>query len=361
MSDFESERALPGAARGRGALSNSAGRFEPHRRLHTDDGWNREPEQQIRTHVTEDKSRTILARNTSPDIPFDRSINPYRGCEHGCIYCFARPSHAYLGLSPGLDFETRLFSKPDAPALLRATLSKARYRPDVIAIGTNTDPYQPVEQRLRIMRGILEVLQEFRHPVAIVTKGALIRRDVDLLGEMAAMGLAHVGISLTTLDAGLSRRMEPRAAAPAHRLRSIELLANAGVPVRTMIAPVVPGLTDHKLEALMKAGADAGATAASYIVLRLPREVSPLFREWLDEVYPGRAKHVMGRVQELHGGRDYDPEWGRRMKGQGLWADLLAKRFEVALARTGLSRQLPGLRRDLFRVPPAPGDQLSLF
>ncbi|MSU91389.1 PA0069 family radical SAM protein [Rhodobacteraceae bacterium 2CG4] len=361
MSKVESDRVLPGAARGRGALSNAPGRFEPHRRLHADDGWGREPEPQVRTQVTEDGSRSILARNTSPDIPFDRSINPYRGCEHGCIYCFARPSHAYLGLSPGLDFETRLFSKPRAPELLRKALSARRYRPDVIAIGTNTDPYQPVEQRLQIMRGVLEVLNAFRHPVSIVTKGALIRRDLGLLAEMAADGLAHVGVSLTTLDPKLSRRMEPRAAAPAHRLRSIGLLAEAGIPVRAMIAPVVPGLTDHELESLMQAAADAGATAASYIVLRLPLEVSPLFREWLEEVYPDRARRVMGRVRELHGGRDYDPEWGRRMRGQGLWADLLAKRFAVALGRTGLSRQLPALRRDLFRVPPRPGEQLSLF
>ncbi|MHA3978510.1 PA0069 family radical SAM protein [Halovulum sp. GXIMD14794] len=361
MSEHESERVLPGAARGRGAISNAAGRFEPHRRLHADDGWEREPEALVRTQVQEDRSKSILARNTSPDIPFDRSINPYRGCEHGCIYCFARPTHAYLGLSPGLDFETRLFSKPHAPELLRATLSKRSYRPDVIAMGTNTDPYQPVEQRLGIMRGVLEVLQEFRHPVAIVTKGALIRRDLGLLAEMAAESLVHVGISLTTLDPGLSRKMEPRAAAPAHRLRTIELLAKAGIPVRAMIAPVVPGLTDHELEALMKAGADAGAKAASYIVLRLPLEVSPLFREWLDEVYPDRARRVMGRVQELHGGRDYDPKWGKRMRGEGLWAELLAKRYEVAMARNGLSRQLPALRRDLFRVPPKPGDQLSLF
>jgi DNA repair photolyase len=354
-------------ARGRGAASNRSGRFEATAREAFDDGWDiAEEAAPLRTTVTGDASRTILARNASPDVPFDVSVNPYRGCEHGCVYCFARPSHAWLGLSPGLDFETRLVAKPDAPRLLREALARPRYRPETIAIGTNTDPYQPVEKRLRIMRGILKVLAETRHPVAIVTKGRLVERDADLLGEMGRAGLAAVGISVTTLDASLARAMEPRAAAPAHRLRAIETLARAGVPVRAMVAPVIPGLTDHELEAILAAARDAGATTASYVALRLPREVAGLWREWLEARFPDRAARVMNRVRQLHGGRDYDPEWGRRMRGEGVHAELIARRFATALGRLGLARGGPTLRTDLFRPPgpaaPRPAAaQLPLF
>lgn len=348
-----------GRAKGRGAVSNRSGRFEAAAREAVDDGWERaEDPAPLRTTVTMDATRTVLTRNTSPDVPFDVSINPYRGCEHGCVYCFARPSHAFVGLSPGLDFETRLIAKPEAPLLLREALARRNYRPEPIAIGTNTDPYQPVEKRLPIMRGILEVLREAHHPVAIVTKGRLVERDVDLLGPMGRAGLAAVGISVTTLDARLARAMEPRAAAPAHRLRAIETLAKAGVPVRVMLAPVVPGLTDHEIEAILAAARDAGAMAATYIMLRLPREVAEIWREWLEGRFPDRARKVMSRVREIHGGRDYDPEWGRRMRGEGVHAELIGRRFAVAVERLGLRRKGPPLRTDLFRRP---GDQLPLF
>ena len=347
--------------RGRGAASNAAGRFERLAREAEDDGWSAEEAlPPRRTEVQVDASRTILARNTSPDVPFDRSINPYRGCEHGCIYCFARPTHAQLGLSPGLDFETRLTVKPRAPELLAEALRRPGYRPRTIAIGTNTDPYQPIEREHRIMRRVLEVLAAHRHPVAIVTKGALVTRDLDILSEMAREGLARVGVSLTTLDHRLGRRMEPRAAAPSRRLAAMRELASAGVPVTVMVAPVVPALTDHELEALLEAGAKAGASAASWIMLRLPLEVADLFREWLAEHYPNRAKRVIGRVRETHGGRDYDPRWGKRMRGEGPHAELIARRFEAAVRRLGLDAPRPALRTDLFRVPARGGDQLSL-
>ena len=314
-----------------------------------------------RTEVREERPRKVITHNTSPDISFDRSINPYRGCEHGCVYCFARPSHAYLGLSPGLDFETRLVARPDAPEVLRAELSARGYVPAPIAIGTNTDPYQPIERDRGIMRGILAVLAEFNHPVAIVTKGALIERDIDLLVPMAEMGLVRVGISVTTLDPALCRLLEPRAPAPARRLATIRRLSEAGITVRLMVSPVLPALTDHEIEAILAAGAEAGARAAPSIVLRLPREVAPLFRDWLATHVPDRAERVMGRVRELHGGRDYDPEWGRRMRGQGPWADLIRARFDLALRRHGLDQTLPALRTDLFHPPSRPGDQLALF
>jgi len=358
MSHPESNHLPKGARRGRGAATNAPGRFEEYDTERVDDGWEVQEEPLIRTKVSTDHSRSIIAKNTSPDLPFDRSINPYRGCEHGCTYCFARPTHAYLGLSPGLDFETRLFAKPQAAQLLSKALAKRGYRPEPIAMGTNTDPYQPIEKRMRIMRQVLEVLHAHRHPLGIVTKGTLITRDIDILGAMAVDGLAHVGVSLTTLDPKLSREMEPRAASPANRLRVIEALAKAGVPVRAMVAPVIPGLTDHELEALMQAAADAGATAASYIVLRLPLEVSPLFQDWLQRLRPGSAAKIMARVREMHGGKDYDAAWGRRMRGHGITAELLNNRFAIALRRTGLSKSQPELRTDLFRVPTA---QLDLF
>ncbi|MBI1416889.1 MAG: PA0069 family radical SAM protein [Limimaricola sp.] len=348
--------------RGRAAVTNPANRFD---RLHAqavDDGWARDDDlPPLRTTISEEKPRSVLTYNTSPDLPFDRSINPYRGCEHGCIYCFARPSHAYLGLSPGLDFETRLVARPSAPEVLAKELRAAGYKVRPIAIGTNTDPYQPIERDRKIMRGVLEVLRDFNHPVAIVTKGSLIERDIDILGPMAAQGLVRVGISVTSLDPATSRAMKPRAPAPARRLRAMSVLAGAGIPVRAMIAPVVPALTDHEMEAIMEAVKASGATSASFIVLRLPREVSVLFRDWLAERYPDRAARVMGRVRELHGGQDYDPAFGRRMTGQGEWAALLKRRFTVAAARLGLDAKQPPLRCDLFRPPPRAGDQLSLF
>ncbi len=348
--------------RGRGAAGNPANRFEPYARVAEHDGWDiAEDLPPLRTEVSVERPRKVITRNTSPDISFDRSINPYRGCEHGCIYCFARPSHAYLGLSPGLDFETRLVARPEAPAVLAAELRRKGYRSATIAIGTNTDPYQPIEREHRVMRGILEVLAAHRHPVAVVTKGTLIERDIDILSDLAAQGLTRVGITVTTLDADLARRMEPRVPSPARRLKTIERLAAAGIEVRIMVSPVVPALTDHELEAILKAGREAGAVAASWIMLRLPREVSPLFRDWLAEHYPDRAARVMGRVRELHGGQDYDAQWGKRLTGEGIFADLVARRFKIAVQRLGIARKLPPLRSDLFGVPARAGDQLSLF
>ncbi len=346
----------------RAAASNAAGRFERLAHEAFADGWDiPEDARLVPTQVTLERPRSALVFNTSPDLPFDRSVNPYRGCEHGCIYCFARPTHAYLGLSPGLDFETRLVARPGIAAVLEGELRARRYRPAPIALGTNTDPYQPCDAEHRLMRALLQVLSDCRHPVAITTKGTLVERDIDLLAPMAAQGLAAVGVSLTTLDAGLSRRLEPRAPAPGRRLETIRRLAAAGIPVRAMIAPVIPGLTDHELEPLLQAARDAGATAARIIPLRLPLEVSGLFRDWLARHEPGRAAHVMNRVREMHGGRDYDPDFGTRMTGQGLWADLLARRFAIAARRLGLDAPQPPLRCDLFRPPLRKGDQPDLF
>lgn len=362
MSGDETDQVTPERRRGRGAATNRSGRFEALARTAVDDGWERDEDLPLlRTEVAVDASRSVIARNTSPDIPFDRSINPYRGCEHGCVYCYARPSHAFLGLSPGLDFETRILAKPDAPRLLEAELARPGYRVAPIAIGTNTDPYQPVEKRLRIMRGVMEVLQGCAHPVTVVTKGAIVTRDADILGAMGRGGLARVGISLTTLDRRLARAMEPRAAAPERRLAAIRTLSEAGCPVLVMVAPVIPGLNDTELEALLEAARDAGAVAASYVVLRLPREVAELFRDWLAEAYPARAAKVMKRVRALHGGRDYDPSWGRRMRGVGVEAALIGRRFELAVARFGLDRKLPPLDASRFRPPVPVGGQLALF
>jgi DNA repair photolyase len=349
-------------AKGRAARSNPAGRFEPHAREAEPDGWDRDEDlPPLRTEVAEERPRRVVTRNSSPDIGFERSINPYRGCEHGCIYCFARPSHAYLGLSPGLDFETRLVARPEAPRVLEGELRRPGYVPDTIAIGTNTDPYQPIERDRGIMRGLLDVLQAFRHPVGVVTKGSLVTRDADILGEMGQAGLARVGISITTLDAELSRKMEPRCPGPARRLQMIEALARAGCPVRVMASPIVPGLTDHELETILTAARDAGAVAATTIPLRLPREVAALWQDWLAEHYPDRVGRVMSKIRDMHGGRDYDPAWGKRMRGEGLWADLIQQRFRRALAALGLETRLPPLRTDLFAPPPRAGDQLSLL
>ena len=348
--------------RGRGATANMAGRYELQDRTVFDDGWDiPEEEKLLRTEVTLERPRSALSYNTSPDLGFDRSINPYRGCEHGCIYCFARPTHAWLGLSPGLDFETRLIARPGIGAVLDRELRAKSYVPATIGIGTNTDPYQPVEAEHRVMREVLEVLSAFRHPFGITTKGTLIERDLDLLGPLADLGLMGVGVSLTTLNADLSRRLEPRAPAPARRLEVIRRLTAAGIPVRAMIAPVIPGLTDHELEALLEAAAEAGAVSASYILLRLPLEVAPLFEAWLAEAEPGRAAHVMARMREMRGGKSYDADFAQRMKGQGLWAELLKRRFQIAAKRLGLNQARPPFRTDLFRAPSRPGDQLDLF
>ena len=360
MPDY-SHSADPGA-KGRAAQSNRTGRFERFDRDRFDDGWNSEDTKSIlRTDVSIERPRKVITRNTSPDLSFDRSINPYRGCEHGCIYCFARPTHAYLGLSPGLDFETRLIARPEAPEILRRELRSKSYKPRMIAIGTNTDPYQPIEKDHRIMRRILEVLEDFCHPVGIVTKGTLIERDIDILEKMAAKSLVRVGISVTTLDASVSRKMEPRVPSPRRRIETIRRLSNAGVQVRLMTSPVVPGLTDHELEALLEAGADAGAIAASWILLRLPREVAPLFKEWIEAEFPNFSNKILSKVRESHGGKDYDAEWGKRLRGEGHYAELISHRFKIACRRLRLKHDLPSLRTDLFRPPPMFGDQLSLF
>lgn len=348
--------------RGRGAGLNPSGRFEPQQREAFDDGWQSWEElPPFKTEVQVEKPRTAITRNESPDIPFDRSINPYRGCEHGCIYCFARPTHAYMGLSAGLDFESKLFAKPDAAKLLERELAKPGYKPRVIAIGTNTDPYQPIEKEWRIMRQILEVLNKANHPVAIVTKSALIMRDIDILKEMAAKNLVRVGLSVTTLDRKLARTMEPRAATPPRRLEAIQALSEAGIRTAIMVAPIIPALNDHEIERILDAGKAAGAQEASYVILRLPLEVSPLFRDWLLQHYPDRYRHVMSLIRSMRGGKDYDAEFGKRMKGAGPYAWQISRRFEMATRRLELTRRNIALRDDLFVPPDGSGVQLSLL
>ena len=350
----------------RGALSNASGRFEPHARVKVDDGWSvpggeDEDLPPLRTTVTVDSTRTIIARNESPDIGFDRSINPYRGCEHGCIYCFARPSHAFLGLSPGQDFETRLFAKPDAAHLLEAELRAPKYACKTMAIGTNTDPYQPIERKMGIMRGVLEVLSAFSHPVGIVTKSALVTRDIDILAPMAARRLARVFLSVTTLDPDLARRMEPRAARPKARLDAIKALADAGIPTGVMTAPMIPGLNDHEMESILEAAAAAGATSAGMTLLRLPLEIKDLFDEWLRENAPDRAERVLSLIRQMRGGKLNESAFGKRMAGQGPIADLLHKRFELAVKRLDLNRERYVLDTSAFKPPPKAGDQLALL
>ncbi len=360
------DAALPDRARkGRGALSNRPGRYEPGERPREDDGWP-EPTAEdlppLRTTVAIDSSRSAIAWNESPDVGFDRSVNPYRGCEHGCIYCFARPTHAYLGLSPGLDFETRLFAKPEAPRLLAEELSKPGYRPAPLGLGTNTDPYQPIEREMRITRGVLEVLAAFNHPVTIVTKSNLVLRDIDILAEMARRSLANVTLSITTLDKRLARTMEPRAPAPTRRLAAIRDLAAAGIPAGVLAAPMIPALNDMELEAILAAAAEAGASAAGYVLLRLPLEIKDLFGEWLEAHAPGKVKHVLSLLRDMRRGSLYVDAFGERQRGQGPYAELLAKRYELAVKRHGLDRRRGwSLRTDLFRVPPQPGGQLSLL
>ncbi|HUZ12313.1 MAG TPA: PA0069 family radical SAM protein [Caulobacteraceae bacterium] len=351
------------APRGRGAQSNATGRFESLIHEAFDDGWTGEDEAPagLKTIVAPERARTIIARNDSPDVGFDRSINPYRGCEHGCIYCYARPSHAYMGLSPGLDFESRIFFKPEAGRLLERELSRASYAPGVIHVGGNTDPYQPQERRLRVTRQVLETLSRFRHPFSIITKSALILRDLDLIGPMGGERLARAAVSVTTLDRALARAMEPRAATPEKRLAAIRGLAGAGTPVSVMFAPVIPGLNDHELEAVLERAAEAGAVGAGYVVLRLPLEIKDLFREWLEAARPDRARRVMSLVRQMRHGRDYDLRWGERMKGDGPIAELIGARFAAARRRFGLDRPLAPLDLTQFRVPARETKQLELF
>jgi DNA repair photolyase len=351
------------ARNGRGALTNPSSRYLREGREPFDDGWPAGEEPPPRTELAVDASRSVISRNRSPDIPFDRSVNPYRGCEHGCVYCYARPTHAWLGLSPGLDFETRLFYKPDAAQLLARELAAPGYRPATLVLGANTDPYQPVERRLRLTRRILEVLAECRHPVAITTKSAGVLRDLDLLAPMAQQRLAAVQVSITTLDKALARRLEPRAASPARRLEAIRALAEAGVPAGVLVSPVIPGLTDQDLERVLAAAAEAGAVRAGSLLLRLPLEVAGLFQDWLRAHYPDRAGRVLGLIRQCRDGRLNHAGFGRRFTGSGPVAGLLQQRFELAARRLGLRRQDAGweLSTDAFRRPTPRGSQLSLF
>lgn len=352
----------PVTRRGRGARNNPDNRFQQWRREPFDDGWRDgvDAPAAIVTRLTRDPSRTVVSYNQSPDVPFDRSLNPYRGCEHGCIYCFARPTHAWLDLSPGLDFETRLFHKPDAAELLRQELSRPGYRCDLLGLGTNTDAYQPVERKLGITREVLALLNECRHPVGLITKSALVERDIDILSEMAQDDLVQVQISVTTLRPGLSRVLEPRAAAPLRRLRIIESLAQASIPVGVLIAPVIPVLTDEELESILEAARDAGAEFAGYILLRLPHELQAMFTDWLQEHAPLQAEHVMSRLRAMHEGKVYDSGFGKRRRGTGLYADLLEKRFEVARRKLNYG-SAPAYNRESFSPPPAHHGQLDLF
>jgi DNA repair photolyase len=348
--------------RGRGALSNASGRFEPEARSRFDDGWDLDEDLgPLRTVVRDEPARTIITRNDSPDISFDRSINPYRGCEHGCIYCYARPSHCYLGHSAGLDFETQLYAKPEAAALLENELAAPSYRPATMALGTNTDPYQPIERERRITRSVLEVLERTGHPVGIVTKSALVVRDIDILQRMAAKGLAKVALSVTTLDRHLARRMEPRAGTPSRRLEAIRRLSEAGIPTAVMVAPIIPSLNDHEIETILAAARTAGAREAGYVMLRLPLELKDLFREWLAAEAPDRAQRVLHLLQSMHGGRDYVAEFGLRQRGRGPYADQIAQRFRLAMKRLGLNERRQSLRTDLFTPPVPHGGQMRLL
>lgn len=351
------------AQRGRGARSNQTGRFESFRSEAFEDGWSEEDEaaRPLVTSIQPMKSKTIIARNDSPDIGFNRSINPYRGCEHGCIYCYARPAHAYLGLSPGLDFESKLFFKPEAGRLLERELSKPTYKPQVIHIGGDTDPYQPQERTLRVTRAVIETLARFNHPFTIITKSALITRDLDILGPMGKAGLARAAVSVTTLDRRLARSMEPRAATPERRLDAIRQLAQAGVPTTVMFAPAIPSLNDHEMEAVLERAAQAGATSAGYVALRLPLEINDLFQQWLATDHPDRAKRVMSLVRQMRGGATYDAEWGKRMTGEGPVAEVMNQRFHVAQRRLGLDAPSQRMEVSAFKVPAKAGDQLSLF
>lgn len=349
--------------KGRGAVSNYPGRFEATDRYPIDDGWTSEAEgpEIIATSVSVDSARTIITRNKSPDLPFDRSINPYRGCEHGCIYCFARPTHAYYGLSPGLDFETRLFYKPDAADCLRIELGDPKYAPDVMALGTNTDPYQPIEREKKLTRKILKVLAEHNHPLAIITKSDLVLRDSDIIGPMAAKGLAVVTVSVTTLNRDLARKLEPRAPIPRKRLAAINSLGALGIPVGVLVAPLIPALNDMELENILTAATEAGASSAGYVLLRLPGEIASLFREWLEAHFPDKATRVLNLIKETRGGTIYDSRWGQRMSGSGPYADMLKQRFNLAIRKNGLDERRHALDTAQFSRPSRRGDQLALF
>jgi DNA repair photolyase len=347
---------------GRGTASNASGRYEPLARVAFDDGWQSfEQLPPFKTTVTVDATRKIIAHNDSPDLSFDRSINPYRGCEHGCVYCFARPTHAYLGLSPGLDFETKLFMKPNAPELLERELSAPGYTPKTIAIGTNTDPYQPIERRYQIVRRILEVLERAGHPVGIVTKSALVLRDLDILTRMAKRDLVKVALSVTTLDPKLARVMEPRASTPPRRLGALRELVKAGVPASALVAPVIPAINDAEIERILEAVAETGVRHAGYVLLRLPLELKDLFREWLMENFPDRYRHVINLIRETRGGKDYDSSWGKRMTGSGPIAWMIGRRFEVACERLGLNSTSVKMTTEHFRPPQPSAQQLDLF
>ncbi|HKL54086.1 MAG TPA: PA0069 family radical SAM protein [Wenzhouxiangellaceae bacterium] len=349
--------------KGRGAVSNRAGRFARQTSEQAAYDWADELDAlpKLATMVRAEAAKSIISRNTSPDVPFEQSINPYRGCEHGCVYCFARPTHSYLDLSPGLDFETRLYYKQNAAELVETELRKPGYICKPITIGANTDPYQPIEREHRITRQLLETMLEYRHPVSLITKGSLIERDLDLLAELARLDLASVHVSVTSLDQDLKRKLEPRAASASARLRTIERLAASGVPVSALIAPVIPALTDHELESIVERVAAAGAGSAGYVLLRLPHEVAGLFVEWLESHYPDRARHIMSLVRQSRGGKNYDSAWGQRMRGSGHFADLIETRFRLACRRNGLARRSEGaLRTDQFRLPERTGDQLAL-
>ena len=354
---------IPLNTKGRGARTNDTSRFLSLQREEFDDGWTAEDDKPrpLRTVIQADHARSIIATNDSPDIGFNKSINPYRGCEHGCIYCYARPAHAYLGLSPGLDFESKLFFKPHAHELLAKALSKKSYRPEVIHIGGDTDPYQPAERKLRVTRRVIETLYRFKHPFTLITKSALVLRDLDILGPAAAEGLCRVAVSITTLDRKLARSMEPRAATPGKRLEAVKALSAAGVPTAVMFAPVIPALNDHELEAVLEASAEAGARTAGYVVIRLPREIASLFQQWLSSDHPGRAARVMSLIRQTRGGADYTADWGRRQRGEGPVAELIATRFAAAKRRFGLDGEMPPMDLAAFRVPPGAGDQMDLF
>jgi DNA repair photolyase len=361
---FADRLAPADSRRGRGAPSNASGRFEAKSRDAFDDGWTADEVLPLQTEVILERPRTIITRNQSPDISFDRSINPYRGCEHGCAYCYARPTHAYMGLSAGLDFETKLFVKENAAALLEKELAAPKYRPAVIALGANTDPYQPIERQYRITRSVLEVLARANHPVGIVTKSNLVVRDLDLLAPMAAKGLAKVYVSVTTLDRDLSRRMEPRAPTPERRLEAIARLAEAGVPVGVLAAPIVPAINDGEIEKILTRAYAAGAREAGYVTLRLPLELRELFREWLAVHFPDKLKHSLSLTQSMHAGKDYQSQWGLRMAGSGPYAWMIGRRFEIAARRLGFREKAHLLRTDLFKPPVARAEgveQLTLF
>jgi len=353
---------VPGHSRGRGARSNFSGRHEHFQRTVYDDGWHSlEALPKLKTSVSEEKARTVISKNQSPDLWFERSINPYRGCEHGCVYCYARPSHANMGLSPGLDFESRLFAKTNAGDVLRETFLKKAYQPKTIMLGANTDIYQPIERQYRITRQILEVMDEFSHPVAIITKSALILRDLDLLKSLAERGLVKVAISITSLDHKLSRSIEPRASQPGKRLQAMEILAKSGIPTSTLVAPIIPAVNDHEIEKILAAVSVTGASEAGFTMLRLPAEVRSQFKEWLMAEMPDRAAHVISLIRSLHGGKEYDSSWGRRRTGSGPYAWSIARRFELAARRLKLNHSPVTLRTDLFKRPPQIGEQLPLL